>query len=204
MRFPFFMTDLLFLILAALSVALAIIYPNVTSYAFSIVAVGLTVSVIKRSHDAVDDFETTLSRVKGLDWKPQFLSAGAVIMHYRGREFTYTSSLGYEKNGTIPVEYMLSSQVKAKKALEIKGTNQPGIPGVKGDKKLFEKIKTETIEFDRKYGLSLLRAGDGLVRFSVCLGFSKEPLPKEQKLADMAAFMKDYLEFASSVADKLD
>ncbi|HSB47471.1 MAG TPA: hypothetical protein VLD37_05635 [Candidatus Bilamarchaeum sp.] len=204
MRFPFFVTDAAFVALALVSVLLAFIYPNVTTYAFSIIAAALTVAMIKRSHDALDGFETSLSKIKGLAWKPVFLSAGSVAMTYRGREFTYRSSSGYERDGAIPVEYSLSTPVRTKKTLEVKGTDAPGAPEVSGDKALFAKIRKETLEFDSKYGLSLLRAGDGLLSLSVCLGFSKIPIPKEQKLADMTAFISDYLAFASDVAARLD
>lgn len=203
MRFPFFVTDAAFLALAIISVLLAFIYPNVTTYAFSIIAAALTVAMIKRSHDALDDFESSLSKIEGLEWKPVFLSAGSVSMRYRGREFTYRSSSGYEKDGAIPVEYSLSTQVRTKKALEVKGTDAPGEPEVSGDKALYAKIRKEIIEFDSKYGLSLLRAGDGILSLSVCLAFSRIPLPREQKLADMTAFVRDYLIFASDAAARI-
>ena len=204
MRFPIFVTDFFFLLLAALSVVFAIIYPNVNNYAFSIIAAGLTVSMIKRSHDALTDFENALSTVENLVWKPLFFSTGSVLMKFRGEEFTYTSSAGFEKNGIIPVDYSLSVRTGIRKPLEIKGTQIPGNPEVSGDKKLFDKIKKETLDFDKKYGLSLLRVGEGVIRFSVCLGFSKEAIPKDKKLSDMSAFLKDYLQFASSVKKSLN
>jgi hypothetical protein len=204
MRFPVFATDFLLIALAVSSVMFSAIYPNVNNFALSIISVGLCAAIAKRSHDAHADFEKTLSAIEGLEWTPVFFSAGSILMRFGGHEFIYSSSSGYEKNGVIPVGYSLTSGIKTKKQLEIRGTDAPGYPEISGDKKLFSKIKKEVLDFDKVHGVSLLQIDGGVARFSVCLGFSKARIPNEEKLDDMAKFLKDYLEFASIVIKKLD
>lgn len=203
MRFPFFITDLAFLALAAVSVILAFIYPNINSYAFSIIAAGLSVAMVKQSHDALSDFEDSLSRIEGLVWKPEFLSAGSLVMEYRGGRFTYSSSSGHERNGVIPVDYALSAIVKPGRSLEVRGTDEAGRPSVSGDRALYRKIEKEVLSFDRRYGLSMLRIGGGLMAVSVRLGFSREEIPRDRKLADMTEFTREFLDFASAVKKNL-
>lgn len=203
MRFPIFITDAILLWLSIASVALAFIFPGPVNFVLAILAAAITAVVVKKSNDALLDFERSVSDVEALAWKPVFLSAGALELDYCGKKMIFTTAMLGERDGALPVDYRLSFPSGNRSFLEAVGTERPGEPDVRGDKKLYAKIRKPVAEFDAKYGLSFVRNRDGMLEFSVCLGFSKEPYPKEAKLSDMASFLRDYLALSCAVGKAL-
>ena len=195
----FFITDVALFLLSAAMVLLAIIDPGINNFALAIIAAGISIILVKKSQESFSDFERSVANIEGLAWKPLFLSTGTLELDYLGTRMYYSSLVKGEKKDAIPVEYRICTTSGRKTYLEVIGSEKPGEVEVKGDPKLFAKIKKPVIDFDTKYGLGYLRNRDGLLEFSVCLGFSKEPYPKDAKLADMTAFLHDYVFFVHAV-----
>lgn len=203
MRYPFFVTDLVLLALLIASILAAFAYPGPVSAGLALVAAVLTAVFAKRSHDAMADFSRCAEGIEGLGWKPAFLSMGRLELEYKGTKMGYSSSILPEKDGALPVEYRITAASGSKELLEVIGSDKPGEPEVRGERKLYERIRGPVSAFDSKYGLGSLRNRDNALEFSVCLGFSKEPMPKDEKLEDMTAFLTAYISLAHEVGKAL-
>ena len=199
----FFVTDAILFLLSLLAILLAVIYPGLNNYALALIGAGVIVILYKKTGEACSDFEKSVAGIEGLGWKPVFFSTGTLELEYAGTKMYYSSTVKGERDDALPVDYRISTSSGKDAFLEVLGSDKPGEPEVKGDKKLYSRIKKPVTEFDAKYGLGYLQNKDGLLEFSVIIGFSKEPYPKDAKLADMTAFLRDYVSLVDSVRKSL-
>ncbi|MFN7990721.1 MAG: hypothetical protein U0R44_01040 [Candidatus Micrarchaeia archaeon] len=198
--FPYFIPNALLFLLAMLAIPLAIAFPAIWNYLLLILSAGIFLLFFKTYEVHAGEFGRAVGRIKDLSWESVFLSEGVLRLRFRGEPILYSSSAGQDGD-LITVDYSLSLENRSGPAF-IALNSGDGF-SVEGDRDAFGRIAGDVSAFDRSYHISRIVKSGGRLEIAVRLFFDKHPLrgqkEKEEKLADMAGFLGDYLDFSCRI-----
>ncbi len=203
-RYPYFMTDGVFVLAVLVLLVFAALSGAILSYFLALVAVAFIAWRYVSEGRKARDFGESISCIKGLrSWEAVFLSFGTLKFDYKGESVLYSSEIGQRLDGTAQVAYGLGLTNRARAWFDARQKKGGQGFDVTGDTKLFALVKDDIENFDRKYEVVRIRQSDGLLQTEVRLEFSTKPLAKEEKAAEMCGFLEEYLEFGLLLNKKL-
>jgi hypothetical protein len=201
-HYPYFFSDLLLLFAFALSVALALALQTVESVFLPVLIIIAILAVLKYTTDGVRRMEEALSIIPNVrSWDSDFLSFGALVLDYRGMPIRYSSQVGREIDGTLPVEFKISLANGSPVTFRAFYDERTKAFAVEGNKIFFAMVREELTSFDRKYALIEVRNSDGLLRIHSVLGFVKPEAPGGG--ITLSSYLQDLFELGYSINCKL-
>jgi hypothetical protein len=204
-HYPFFVTEVFFLLIFIAIIPVVYFHQEPISYAAAIVAAGIFVLVSVTDHNKYRDFEKAVKGIKGVrSWETEFLSAGTLLFDYKGEYIRYTSCIGAANRSYIPVTYDIRLQNRSDISFDlVRGGKWLGEFLVHGNRKFLDKLRQDITGFDRKYPIRHIRNKEGVLDIGVELDFVAKGAPPPGKLGDMTQFLEDLLEFGYKVNKKL-
>ncbi|MBD3210770.1 hypothetical protein GF318_05295 [Candidatus Micrarchaeota archaeon] len=204
-HYPFFITEVVFLLLFLAIVPVSIFFNGPFSWLFALVAGIIFVVISVMDHQRYVDFAESVKSIKGLkNWETEFWSVGTLKFDYKGEKIRYSSCVGRSTPSVIPVTYNLQLENGSPVSFSLgQGGKWLGEFSAKGNRKFLDTIRQEISSFNKKYELRKMENHEGLLDISVKLDFVAHKPPPEDKLEDMSRFLKEYLEFGYTINKKL-
>jgi hypothetical protein len=204
-HYPFFVTEVIFLLLFLMIIPITYLYNGPISYAAALVAGIIFIVVSITDQKKFTEFEGSVEKIKGLlSWETDFFSTGRLIFDYKGEKVRYSTCIGATRKSHIPVSYHIQLNNKGGVSFDMSpGGRWLGAFSVRGDRKFLDTLRQEITAFNRKYALKRMRNTEGILDISVQLDFIANQPPPPDKLEDMTAFLSDFLEFGYRVNSRL-
>ena len=200
-HYPYFYPELLLMILAACLTSLSLLLGTPVHYAMAAAGLAFFGFYLKGNAERAVDFSSALRKISGVEgWDSEFGSLGALSIRYKGGRFRFESSLRPGQNH-IGVDYCISCPSGNRSPFEI-SRGPGGMLMAAGNIEEAARIRGEVLALDRKYPVSRISHGGGMMRLCLGLDFEKPAAP-DGNVSDMAPFLADCLEFGHAAVSVL-